>query len=905
LASETLRYDVLTTADTRGLKDTARDATLAGRAAKELSDKLATQSKTAQVSAGATLALAKSDKILRDAHLELAVAEGELTRAEAEQGREAEKAAIKTRAAGEAAKGAGSNFGALASPMGAAIAAGVALAPVAVTVAAGLGGLGLAALSASKDTKAMAGILGPLKGDLAAFDASLKPTVLKIFGDGAGIAGQALHDLQPVAKATGDALHGVLGQVAAEFKSGEWQQFFGFMARTAGPDIQLLGTLFVNLAADVPLVLETLQPVAAGLLKITGAVAGLPAVLDQVKAKTGANQPGFFGGTGLDRIREFITWGEKHIPAGNKSISDLIGLTGRAASGGAGAATSIKSVAAAAALAAPKVGTLAGDIAILGTTTSNSTLALQAYSDLWNLFVGNTVGDQQAVLAVTAAFDAFNSAVKQGGRTSTAAQQAFLGIFTTIGSGLETLHKNGASVDQLNSFYQTSIGRLNALHGLTPAQRADVQGLTKDYLAWASSVTGLSGNVVNAAHSIRDDFLVTMSATHRLVPAAKQDADNFAASVLKAGTNSRATKHDRDVLVADLVRSGLSAMDAAALVKGFQDKINALKGKTVNVDLTTSGHGTIIITGTGINQRTINTTTGTLRGPGGHTANGWLVSGGVPGVDSVPIVAMPGELVVPTRMVRAGAVDHLRGKIPGFASGGVVGRVSAAESGAGLAEAQWGQLAAQAFAVSAIQAAKKAAAAAAAASGFGPGSTALGGDAAANKALARQMFPWPASQWPSFDYLEMREAGYNRFARNPSSGAYGIPQALPESKLPFAGQSGGGSHAGPQLSWMYGYIHDRYVTPFNAALHERFNNWYDRGGWLQPGLTMAWNGTGRPEQVIPPGGSGGPMEIRLYLDHGFADAGLSPQMIRNIKATVRHLGGRGNPDSVQVAFGNN
>jgi hypothetical protein len=33
---------------------------------------------------------------------------------------------------------------------------------------------------------------------------------------------------------------------------------------------------------------------------------------------------------------------------------------------------------------------------------------------------------------------------------------------------------------------------------------------------------------------------------------------------------------------------------------------------------------------------------------------------------------MPGEVVVPTAMVNAGAVDHLRGKLPGFAAGGPV-----------------------------------------------------------------------------------------------------------------------------------------------------------------------------------------------------------------------------------------
>lgn len=77
-------------------------------------------------------------------------------------------------------------------------------------------------------------------------------------------------------------------------------------------------------------------------------------------------------------------------------------------------------------------------------------------------------------------------------------------------------------------------------------------------------------------------------------------------------------------------------------------------------------------------------------------------------------------------------------------------------------------------------------------------------------------------------------SGWNRFAKNPSSGAYGIPQALPESKLPPAGQASGGSHAGPQISWMHDYMAGRYGGPGGAAAHERSAGWY-AGGGLIPG----------------------------------------------------------------------
>lgn len=109
-------------------------------------------------------------------------------------------------------------------------------------------------------------------------------------------------------------------------------------------------------------------------------------------------------------------------------------------------------------------------------------------------------------------------------------------------------------------------------------------------------------------------------------------------------------------------------------------------------------------------------------------------------------------------------------------------------------------------------------------------SGALGGDPAKNKALARRLFPWGAGQWAAFNNLVMAESGYNRFATNPTSGAYGIAQALPPTKYPLAGQAKGGSHAGAQLSWMFAYIRSRYGTPKAAWAHETAYHWYAKGG---------------------------------------------------------------------------
>ena len=133
--------------------------------------------------------------------------------------------------------------------------------------------------------------------------------------------------------------------------------------------------------------------------------------------------------------------------------------------------------------------------------------------------------------------------------------------------------------------------------------------------------------------------------------------------------------------------------------------------------------------------------------------------------------------------------------------------------------------------------------------GGGSGGAAGGGPAQGIAAAMLPGFGFSAGEIAPLTLLWNRESGWNRFARNPSSGAYGIPQALPESKLPFAGQAAGGSSATAQIGWGLGYIKGRYGTPSGAWRHETAFGWYDQGGWLPTGASVAVNTTGRPERV--------------------------------------------------------
>jgi len=86
-------------------------------------------------------------------------------------------------------------------------------------------------------------------------------------------------------------------------------------------------------------------------------------------------------------------------------------------------------------------------------------------------------------------------------------------------------------------------------------------------------------------------------------------------------------------------------------------------------------------------------------------------------------------------------------------------------------------------------------------------------------------FGWPSSQFSCLDPLWERESGWNPYAANPSSGAYGIPQALPGAKMASAGPDWE-TNAATQIRWGLGYIKATYGSPCAAWGHESADGWY-------------------------------------------------------------------------------
>src|SRR5690606_33306080 len=95
---------------------------------------------------------------------------------------------------------------------------------------------------------------------------------------------------------------------------------------------------------------------------------------------------------------------------------------------------------------------------------------------------------------------------------------------------------------------------------------------------------------------------------------------------------------------------------------------------------------------------------------------------------------------------------------------------------------------------------------------------------AIGKAMAAER-GWGADQYVCLEKLWDKESGWRWNAENPSSGAYGIPQALPGTKMATAGADWR-TNPSTQIEWGLGYIAGRYGTPCGAWSHSVSVGWY-------------------------------------------------------------------------------
>lgn len=120
--------------------------------------------------------------------------------------------------------------------------------------------------------------------------------------------------------------------------------------------------------------------------------------------------------------------------------------------------------------------------------------------------------------------------------------------------------------------------------------------------------------------------------------------------------------------------------------------------------------------------------------------------------------------------------------------------------------------------------------------GSGSGSSTSGGSggsggtvsASGNRGVGQELAAergWTGEQWTCLDQLWQRESNWNHLAQNSSSGAYGIPQSLPGSKMASVG-SDWQTNPATQITWGLNYISGRYGTPCGAWSHSQQRGWY-------------------------------------------------------------------------------
>jgi hypothetical protein len=385
---------------------------------------------------------------------------------------------------------------------------------------------------------------------------------------------------------------------------------------------------------------------------------------------------------------------------------------------------------------------------------------------------------------------------------------------------------------------------------------------------------GLTKDVQNLAAAINQNLNSAMAAAIFQATGGQKAFDNFANAVIGAHGNTTQMTTAAQQLANQLITTLGNTTQAENEFIVFAGQLGLTKTQAQQLwgqlQLIKPLNESITVTGTGAWSLTQMTGT-TPKIPGVSLAAGGKITQGSTSVaDDVLARVSYGETVVSAAHSAALAPVFKAVGVPGYAAGGVVGNYSGGVPGLGpwanTMYAETNQAIEQSVA-NAIHGALS--------------STFLAGGVSGNaknvQAMLEQMaatYGWVGAQWQALNSVELREAGYNITAQNPTSGAYGLAQFI-NGPSEYALYGGSAATAGGQALGMLNYILQRYGTPENAWEHELAYGWYDGGGPLPPGVTIAQNSTGSTEEVLSPSerdafvalarGSGAPNSQLSYI----------------------------------------
>lgn len=428
---------------------------------------------------------------------------------------------------------------------------------------------------------------------------------------------------------------------------------------------------------------------------------------------------------------------------------------------------------------------------------------------------------------------------------------------------------------------------VTSLHnsGLTWAQ-------AKDY---ADAYTrGLHYNIAEilAGAGPRGDLQTDTTKQKILFQEIKVALDQYTTSIGKNSSTSSAGNAARAQLVTQIELAGekahLSSSQIYALIQ------NVTKLNNTQLKLIMKGDGSFSI------QQVVSLSKpgGKLSGPQGAAGAAGMRVPGTGSRDTFPAMLMPGEAVVPKHLVPAVAPFLGAHRVPGFAAGGVAGGNFAGTLNAGT---QWAaglpgvfrtdminsmESAMRSALASALKSAQQAAI-------IGVGAS-LGGSVASWVKAALSLAGAPASWFGALMRLVQLESGGNARAIDPilvdGQHATGLWQMLPSTFASYGGRGAGIFNPVAEGIAAIRYIRARYGSPYNIpGLLSGSYGGYDNGGYLPPGLSMAYNGTGRPEPVGVTAGQ--TVNINIKVDQAIAsvtpDRQLGQQIGQHITQAIK------------------
>jgi Transglycosylase SLT domain len=831
--AEQIRYPIVgeDRGATRVLKDVGRESAVTAAQTRLLAESLEKEKRAATAATDALLKVEKAAALVAITERKL---DEEARRAELALRGEANAAQKLGRASAEAA-GAGGVADLVgtgrAGGLTALIGAGVALSPVIATVGVGLAGLAAAAYAVAKPIEKAAHHAGGLQANLHMLDAeqrtvaqgilglgkqfdtfeqALKPEILGLFNQGLRIAGHLLHDVQPVAAATGTALNGVLASIDKEFASGTWQDFFRFMGQTAGPDIRLLGQNFTDLLEVLPHLLEDLQPLAIELLHDADAAVKVADALEKaghaVSDFGGSIDRHLAKGTGVSGVRTF-----------GDAVGGLVDEVGKLVPALRGVLPS-----------SPDAKGFAEGMVLLGRSSDTA-----------------AAGQQHLTKTLTSVVPAMSDLIHPLGAASTSLADVSGGMFDTGKHATDLIHPLTQASGWIFRTGNNAEGSAQKVKDLTSwvtkLNTAETKSLDTQ-LAYSNSLI----TSANDAKTLRQALVASHGAVGLHTAAERAsfaaantyiaDLENTAKQAVASGKGAKGA--------ATAIQDGLPVLERAArhnkalwqevqTLKNWLDKLRGERPIYERVHVRGQGSWTVISPSGGLPG-------GTAGGPFG--AQGLFVRQGTTSTaDDVVARVSKGELIVPAKMVTAGLVDHLRGAIPGFAAGGIV--PSYGGPVAGLPPWGTGNLNASVHLFERAVARATYAGMRAAMSGGAAGPARHG----SIPFLERL---WDAAGGPPgaahlMAAIAMAESGGNPRAFNPS-GASGLWQIL---GLPFPGNPFDPLTNARMAVSKY---RSQGLGAWEAYTNGAYRAFYDRGGWLRPGATVAVNNTGEPERVLSP-----------------------------------------------------